>query len=184
MTLTLGSSKNTKTGAFPLCPVGLHQAVCFAVYDLGTQMNEKYDKELKKILVIWELPLEKRDETHPFHLMKIYTASLFEKAQLRKDLESWRGRQFKEQELQSFDLKNILGTNCMLQVIHADVGGRTYANIAAITVLPKGLSLLKATEKLVFFEIESASLPEGIPPWIATKILDSKEWKARSQSAP
>ena len=49
------------------------------------------------------------DETHGrrFDVARVYTLCLHERAALRKDLESWRGRKFTEQELDGFDLEKL-----------------------------------------------------------------------------
>ena len=38
---------------------GMHHAICYAVYDLGKQYNEKYSKSEHKCVIIWELPDER-----------------------------------------------------------------------------------------------------------------------------
>ncbi len=65
---------------------------------------------------------------------------------MRKDLESWRGRKFTQQELQGFDVETIIGVPCLLNIIQEDKGGETYANVASIMRLPKGLPALKARD--------------------------------------
>jgi len=103
----------------------MHKAICYGVYDLGTQFNETFGNKNHKVLLQWELPearidIQKdgEDLNLPRAQSKIYTLSLHEKANLRKDLESWRGKSFTATELEGFDLKNLLGVDCQLQVIH------------------------------------------------------------------
>ena len=80
----------------------------------------------------------------PFLIKKDYRASLHEKAGLRKDLEAWRGRPFTNVELQGFDLENVVGAPCMLNVIHKQGSkGGTFSNIAGIMPLAKGFTTLK-----------------------------------------
>jgi hypothetical protein len=76
-----------------------------------------------------------------------YTLSLNEKATLRKHLEAWRGKLFTPAELEGFDLENLLGANCQLQVIHnLSDQGRTFANIQAIVPLGKGMTKLRPVD--------------------------------------
>src|SRR5688572_23018431 len=75
----------------------------------------------------------------PFLVRRRYTCSLHEKAALRGDLESWRGRAFTDQELQAFDLESLLGVNCLLNILHECRNGSTYANVSSIMRLPKGM---------------------------------------------
>lgn len=127
-------------------PVGMQQAVCAMICDIGTHKGEYQGKptERHQVVVIWELD-EKKTEGNfagePFQMSKFYTLSLGEKANLRKDLESWRGRQFTSEELQGFDLENLVGANCFLNVIE----DKEKQKIAAIAPLPKGMAKIKPT---------------------------------------
>lgn len=133
---------------FKRVPPGVHQARCFSVVDLGTQQFE-YKGEPKagrKIQISWELYGEDddgaklvTDEGLPMSISKRYTLSLSDKSRLRPDLEAWRGRPFTPEELKGFELELLLGVPCMLNVTHTEKDGKTYANIASITPLPKAL---------------------------------------------
>jgi hypothetical protein len=65
---------------------------------------------------------------------------LHEKASLRRDLESWRGRAFTDKELEGFDLENLLLKGCLINVIHEQRGGATFANVAGVMRLPKEMT--------------------------------------------
>lgn len=169
-------------------PAGVHVAVCYGVIDLGTHLNPKFNKEARKVLLQWELP-ECRAEFDrdgqkvklPRAISKRYTLSLGEKANLRKDLESWRGRKFTAQELAGFDIAAIIGAPCQIQVVHEPgKDGRVYAAIAAIMALPKTMPRPKQENPAMHFSFEDAGpkpvLPPGLPDWIAEIIIQSKEW--------
>jgi hypothetical protein len=69
--------------------------------------------EQRKIRLTFELPTELKvfDEEkgeQPTVLGKKYTLSLSEKAFLRKDLESRRGKQFTEEEMKGFDIAKLV----------------------------------------------------------------------------
>src|SRR4051812_4472100 len=109
-------------GDFQSAPVGTHIARCIRLIDLGTQQGEWMGKPTHKnqVLVMWELPnemMQTEDGDKPFIVSKFYTNSLGEKANLRKDLTTWRGRDFTDDELNKFDLQTILGAACMLSVV-------------------------------------------------------------------
>jgi hypothetical protein len=36
-------------------PEGLHEAICYGLYDLGTQRSEEFKKSSPKLLIQWEL---------------------------------------------------------------------------------------------------------------------------------
>ena len=181
----------SETGGKQIDPVpeGVHIAVCYALYDLGTQYNETFQKSAHKVLIAWELPditmeLERdgHAETMPRVISKQYTCSLHEKATLRAHLQSWRGRSFTADELAGFDLRSILGHACQMQIIHAtrESDGRVFANISAILPLPKGATKPEPVNPKVQFDIEDAAVPEQVPEWIVKIIEASEEWQARA----
>lgn len=173
---------------FDPIPQGLHEAVCYAVFDLGTHHSEKWNKDRHEVVVIWELPSQRieieRDGSMvdlPRAISRRFTLSLHSKADLRKNLESWRGRKFTEAELkEGFDLKKLLEVNAQLNVIHnpsAD-GTRTYANISAVVPAPKGVKLAPENP-LGFFSFEEwpeKGIPVNTPEWIQEIIKQSKEF--------
>lgn len=76
-----------------------------------------------------------KGEEKPRIISKEYTLSLSDKATLRRDLESWRGQRFSDDDIYvvGFDLQNILGKPCQITVGHnTSKTGKTYADIAGI----------------------------------------------------
>jgi hypothetical protein len=134
-----------KAGAsYTPCPTGAHQSVCCDVVDLGIVKSTYAGKEKKqpKVLITWQTD-QTRDDGRLFLVSKRYTNSLHEKAALRKDLESWRGRPFTEEEQAGFDLEGLIGVGAMINVIHNAANGNVYANVTAIMRLPKGIPVAK-----------------------------------------
>ena len=125
----------------PLLEAGAYPAVCNMLIDLGEQYSEKFDKLSRKVLIGWELPGEVLENGETRRLSNTYTASLNSKGNLRKDLISWRGRDFTVDELKKFDLRNIVGAPCMLSVIHREGQNGKYAAIGGIMKMPKGMPL-------------------------------------------
>jgi len=176
-----------------LTPVGLHHAICTGVYDLGVQYNERFNKHSHKILIQWELPevrieIEDKDtgamKNLPKAASKQYTLSLHEKANLRKDLESWRGKEFTAEELQGFDILNLLGVNCLIQIIHKTTEKKTYANPAAILPLQPGTPKREPENPLRSFSFETdQESPEGTPQWIR-EIIEKAEAQTHTQEEP
>ena len=172
------TAKKSIEGTRETCPTGVFQAACYGVYDIGTQYSKKWDAYKPQVIISWELVHEKMSDNRPFVLSKTYTNSLHEKANLRKDLESWFGRALTAEEMENgFDLKKCINENCQLQVIHNKVDDKTYANISSIMALPKGASPLNPENETVVFEIESKEIPSSVYDWIADRIKTSMEWK-------
>jgi len=175
--MSLMAKKPAGSDINPVEP-GIHQAICIRYYDLGTQYMEMFQTAARKVLLMWELPDERitiNDKDLPRAISKEYTLSLHKKANLRSDLESWRGRKFTEKELDGFDLDKILKANCMLNVIHNEKG---YAQIAAVMPLMKDKETKKPENPVQYFSFDDGevAIPEGTPEWIANKIKNSDEW--------
>jgi hypothetical protein len=148
-------------GNYEMVPEGNHLAVCVSVIDKGTQVMTypgKAEMHQRQVYLSWEIAEVKRSDGKPFYIGTSYTLSSNEKANLRKALESWRGQKFTEEELGNWELKNILGKGCMLNVVHAENGDKTYANIATIAQLPtvngKRLPAPTPTGELVYLSLE------------------------------
>ena len=174
---------SAKTGGnFEPISEGVHCVCCINVIDIGIQVSEKFGNKQHKVMITWEFPDEMimiEGENKPRVLSKEYTLSLSEKASLRKHLEAWRGKKFTETELEGFDLKNVLSKTCQIQIIHTEKGGNTYANIASIMALPKGMPALAPISEIIYFDLSSeTSLTEitKLPEWIQDKIRTSETY--------
>jgi len=68
-----------------------------------------------------------------------------EGSNLRRDLESWRGRAFTEAERKAFDVEKLIGVNCQLSLKHnvSKSTGRPYAQVTVVLPAVKG-EVLKA----------------------------------------
>lgn len=183
-------AKSESGPLFEPVPAGVHQAVCYSIVDLGTQpsFNPKFPAR-RKVLITWELPTETivvKGETLPRAISKDYTLSLGKKANLRAVLESWRGKKFTEDELKGFDLKNILGVNCLINVVH-EAGrsdpSRVFAKVNGVMPLTKGMPPISAVNKRVLFDIPDTGpfvIDKTLPEWVQAKIVESDEYKERN----
>lgn len=167
--------KPNETTDFVPPPAGTHLAVCYRFVDLGTQETEfnGQKKHQRKVLLGWELPDELMEDGKPFMVQKRYTWSMSEKANLRADLESWRGRAFEEKDFGTFNIKNVLGKPCVLTIVHDTKNGKTYANIAAVGKPMKGMASPQPVNPVVYFSLEDfdatvyATLSQGLQAVIA-----------------
>jgi hypothetical protein len=179
-------AKDKGGGDFTPIPEDLHLAVCYGIWDIGTQFSEKFGKATRKVVIVWELPHcrgEFDGKNLPRAISKRYTVSLHKKAELRKDLESWRGKKFTDEELKGFDLKKLIGVPCQIQVLHSTADGKTYANIAAITKAPTGTNV-KPENPVKFFSFDDGiPVPEGTPEWIMALIRQSEEFQRENGDA-
>lgn len=155
--------------SFELAPQGVYRAVCVWVLDRGEHENSfKPGTTQRKVSLHFELVDESMSDGRPFMVSNIYTLSLNEKANLRQHLASWRGRDFTAEELKGFDLQNILGAPCQINVLHNIAGDKTFANIGAIMPLSKGMEKPAAKSTILFYNTQEHDenvwqlIPEGI----------------------
>lgn len=143
---TAGESKK----AYAPAPAGVHHGVCVDVVDMG-MLEVTYagkTKKQHKVRLVWQIDETNRETGERHIAQKRYTLSLSEKATLRKDLESWRGKAFTREEEMGFDLEKLIGVNAFLNVMQVQKDGSTYANVASVMPLKKGMPKMDA-EKYV-----------------------------------
>lgn len=181
----MGTTARAGGGDFPKAPIGTHVARCYQVIDLGHQKITWQGKEKwsPKIMFTWELCNELMEDGRPFAVSNRYTLSLADSSLLRPALESWRGKPFTEDELNGFDVKNVLGAYCMLGVVHNTSDGKTYANVSAILPLPKGMNRPAPVNEAMYFNIDSDDVTK-LPEWLQTTIKKSREYSGEQQEAP
>jgi hypothetical protein len=178
-------AKNSATPEFKNLPQGAHFALCNAVIDLGLQPGFQGARPQHKVYLRWEVPDERIDYTKdgvrvegPMSIGRMYTLSLSEKAALRADLENWRGKAFTPQELEGFDIANLVGKACQLMVVHSESGGKVYANVKGVMSISKDQRdrARSATleQKPFVFSIDdwSDEVYAQIPQWLRTKIIE------------
>lgn len=119
-------------GNFTPCPEYTGPAVCVDVTPPETVQTDWGPKE--KFRLVFEVA-EPREDGSPFAVWSVgFTTSLNEKANFRRFLKQWFGRDLNAQELKEFDTETLIGRPAFLVVTHSEGNnGETYANIAAIT---------------------------------------------------
>jgi len=188
MGLTMKERGNGKS--YDPIPADFHNAICYAVIDLGTQKTPWDDEGKQQVLLLWELPdlridVERDSVTVnlPRAISKKYTASFHEKSNLRKDLQRWRSKSFTEDELKGFHLSKLLGVNCTLFVQHREskTTGNTYAFVESVMPL-KGVDKREPENPTVYYDMDEhgKNLPKTIPDWVIEVVSESKEWQKAS----
>lgn len=104
------------SGDFTPPPTGLAAAVCTGFIDLGSSMSN-FGKMQRKARLVFELLDEMRDDGTPHVISRRYTFSMSDKANLRNDLEAWRGRPFGPGEAEAFNVRNLIGVVCTLNIV-------------------------------------------------------------------
>lgn len=175
--------------SIPPVPGGTYQGICYSLIDIGTQHSVLFNQDLRQVIITWEIPgvridIEKEGQmvSLPRAISRTYTNSLSEKANLYAHLISWRGAEFTREELDNFDLRKILGRNCLLTIVNKlNKKNKMVANVAAVAKLMKEMKVRKPENPIVSFDMDEdgiTNIPANVPDWIKKMIQESVEYKA------
>jgi hypothetical protein len=122
--------------------------VCCDVWEPWQQANPFKAGALQETTrIVFQIDIENSETGKPLEVSQMYSLSLHEKSKLCQHLEAWRGRKFTQKEKEGFDLENLIGANCQVQVVHnIKDGGEIYANIQAIVPLGKGMEKMRVSD--------------------------------------
>src|SRR5574340_1136136 len=172
---------------FTPVPAGTYAARCYSMIHIGTVVDDYMgeSKELNKVRITWELPTEKKvfkeeNGEQPYSVSKEFTLSMHEKANLRKFLESWRGKGFTEEEAKSFDVTKLLGKSCLISIIHkTSKQGSQYAVISSCSTLPKGMTCPDQINPSFEFSWENFDQEkfDNLHDWLKDKMKNSNQYK-------
>ncbi len=167
--------------------IGLTPAVCINVIDGGYEkvIYMGQDKGYqRKIFILWEIDqrITKGDFAGQHMIIsKEYTFAVSPKSNLRKDLESWRGKVFEEKhnsngtvtligekknketgkiEKVAFSIDMLIGASCILNLQNVS---KTKTFISPTSILPFDKKFQKVNREME---------PNYIPDWIAKKIAE------------
>ncbi len=179
-------AENKGGSDFEPIAAGTYAARCYSMVHVGT-ITEQYEGQPKtqnKIRLSWELPTElkvfkEENGEQPFFVSKDFTLSMHEKSSLRKYLEAWRGKAFTDEEAKSFDVTKLLGKECLVSIIHEAKKDKTYAKIASVSTLPKGMICppqINDTFEFSWSEYNQSKW-DSLPEWLQTKMKGSKEYQ-------
>jgi hypothetical protein len=207
MSLTVKSSGGGED--FPKLQPGKYEGTCFRIVDLGTREKEfkgevskkkeiRLDFEITKAVDPADNEIIMQDE-RPFGVSKTYTASLFEAANLRKDLENWRDKTFTQEELDGFDVGKLVGMTARIEVGHTAPdpvrgfpGGN--AKILKLSRPDGGVQKVATVNPQVTFDLEDycdefngnmsdkskamVDIFDQLPPYLQSEIEKSFEYQA------
>lgn len=167
-------------GDFSPVPAGTHTAICDMVVDLGKQriVSQMFGESVKhQVYIRWQIPAERvewekdgQKMEGPAVIGKTYTLSLGEKANLRKDLQAWRTKPFTPDELRGFDIAKLLGAPATITVTHTEKNGKTYANVASLGGLMKGVTKPEVEGEAVIYDAENLGNIDKLSKWLREKV--------------
>ena len=173
-------------------PAGTFPARLYKIMHLGTipDVYMRQQKLTNKIRLYWELPTEMKvfdpeKGEQPLSISKEYTLSMNEKSNLCKDIESWEGGKFTDDQVaESYDLTDLIGRDCMINVAHkvAAGSGNVYAYVASISPMPKGMECPPAFNPPFIWDYSDnfdEGILEGLHEFFKVKIKSSVEYQAK-----
>ncbi len=181
--MTLTPPKKTQ---FEVVPAGNHVARLYEIIHIGTIPTtfKGEEKMTDKIRLTFELCNERKEFKEgegekPFSISREFTYSFGAKGHLRPFIEGLTGEKILDDEHP--DLEALLGKACLLNVVHADSDGRTYANIQNASPLPKGMEAPDIFNETRALDINSIPFEEldALPEFIQKKMKSSEEYGMR-----
>jgi len=188
MSLTIKS-----TGDFEKLDKGRYAAICYQIVDMGTT-NTEYEGKVspkKQVRITFETTSEMMADGRPFSINQTYTASLSTMANLRKHLESWRNKNFTEEEEAGFDITNLLGCTADVEVGHTSGGNE---KIIGLRYPEGGVQKVATKNEQIIFDLDvyndefrgkssdetkaMCDVFADFPEWLQKDIEDSFEHKA------
>jgi len=186
----MGFTATKPASNFTPPPAGMHVARCYRLIDLGTQPKTYQGQpkgEARKIMASFELLGDDRmDDGKPFTLSKSWFLSMHEKAALRRDLESWRGKAFTADEEASFDVSKLLVAYCILNVAEEPGDdGKMRTNIKSINPLMKGMPKPQPVNADTIFDADDPDMElfEKFSDKLKETIRACREWRVKAAGA-
>jgi hypothetical protein len=181
------ASSNSGGGTFTPHPAGTFAGVCSDVYDNGyvKTLYDGLERIQHKVTLYWFCNQWRDGEDGkrvPMLVSRRFTLSLRESAALRPFLETWRGRKFKREEAERFDVEGLIGIAAYLQVSHSEKGDDVYANVDAALKLPPGMAA--PTIPADFKRRHERDQERGIEPRPAPAPAPTARHAAQAQAGP
>lgn len=178
-----------------LVPEGNHVARLYNILYIGT-IETPYTNEdgspkyQNRVRLTFELPNELREfETDgekvkkPMVISKEMTFSMYKgslTAQLRTASHALIGQALKDEEAEAFDIDDLLGMACMLEIVHEEYQGSPYAKVVNYSSIPKGMDVPEQVNESTTMSYDSPEEElEKLPEFIREKVKSSKEYRER-----
>jgi hypothetical protein len=143
-------------------------------------------KSSDKIRLTFQLSNERKvfkegDEPKPYSISREFGFSMHTKSKLRPFVEGMIGAPLFDKEADNFDFEDLLGRECLLNVVHEEKNGNVYANVAGASPLPKGMDASEQVNESKMIDVNTAPFEEieALPSFIREKMQSSDEFKGR-----
>ena len=210
----MGLTVSSGGGDYENLAPGRYKASCYKIVDMGSRMESFQGQPEKKratVYIYWEVTHMQMGndgeefwddiamtDGRPFSIGKKYTASLNENSTLHRDLKSWRGKPFTAIELAGFNIENVLGVSCELEVVpYKTQDGSERTKLEGVYKPDGGAKRVSTYNKQVIFDIDvyceeftgqsseeskaMCDVLEACAPWMKEEIDNSLEVKAAQE---
>lgn len=164
----------------PTVDPGVYMAVCVGVIDLGEQYSELYKNFSNKVQIVWDLPTETIEvdgKQEPKQLSKEFAVATKSGCKLRSSIESWLGKKMDDEAFSEFDLFDLIGRSCQLNVLNSESG--EYSNVESVIPVPKGMPALTSDTPPIRWDMDDwdDAVFEKLPEWVKDKIKKSTQYQ-------
>lgn len=170
-----------------LIPPGNYLGRVYSVIHIGVVDGEWQGKPTQndKIRIGFELPLETKvfkegEEPKPLVISREFNLTMGTKSTLRPIVEGIIGAKLTDPEAFSFDMNDLIGYSCMVNVIHESFQGNEFAKIMNTAPVPKGMDVPEAVNEtfvLDYNENWSQDKFDNLPNFIKEKMVSSKNYQ-------
>lgn len=187
---------------FPQIPAGVYLARLVRLIDMGTQPDTMYGGTKRQVFLGFETPScmrEWEDKTQgmmmrePFIVGAFFSLSMGTKANLRKFIENWFGKEIPQETIdKGFDMKVLMDQVAQISVIHKakSRGTGTRADISTIMPVPKEIKdkFPPRVTSLIYFSLDndefSMGVYNGLPKYFQEEVKKSEEWAVLTGARP
>lgn len=177
-------------GNFKPVAEGTHAAICDMMVDLGMQDGGSYGPK-HKVYIRFQIPGERvkgewdgEEYDRPQITGIQLTLSLGRNSAMRPFLEGWRGKAFTAEEIRGFDITKVAGAPALLNIVHEEKDGKTYANIKSIMPIPKGMDKPKLEGEVLIYDDDHLDNYDKLPEWLQKKIDGALDEEPKTQTSP
>lgn len=170
-----------------IIPEGSYAARVYSIVEIGRVPNTFPGSEyptVPKLRLTWEID-ETREfdgEQKPLVIGAKYTISLGEKSNLRPIVEGILGK-LDEEDVENFDIKNLLGKVCMVSVLHkTSKTGKEYAYVASTAPLPKKMTAPEPFNTQVYLDYSEGwdeATYQALPEWMRKEMQESEQMREK-----
>lgn len=173
---------------------GQHLVYCYGIVVVGNVPGYQ-DQYQEKVMFLFETPnatavFNEEIGPQPFGFSKEFTRSLDRRANLRKWIDSWRGKPLTDQEAVAFNIVAMMDVPIVANIYHKEAkNGKTYTEVSSIAPFrpQQGFKFPpRGNQKLIFtwnppFD-QNTFL--RIPLWIRNKMIRSTEFVSLGMQIP